>query len=296
MGKKIKVTAAGAVVLRGSAEHREVLVVHRPGYKDWCLPKGKPKPDEDLPVTAVREVLEETGCLIRLSYPLGSEVYEVPKGRKKVHWWIGHLISQTPRKADDEVDRVEWLPIAKALKKLSHPGEVEMLNRAVDAPATATFIVVRHGKAMDRKNWSSKDVDFNRPLSERGRRQAKRLVPLLQSYGVERATSSSSKRCMQTLKPFAESCELELEPLPSLSEESFDENPGATLRTMRELRDWSIDHRKKPLVVCGHRPVLPAMREAIDAPHKPMLTGEAQVLHIDKKGKVRAVENHKSRF
>ena len=39
----------------------EVALVHRPRYDDWSLPKGKVDPGETEPVTAVREVEEETG-------------------------------------------------------------------------------------------------------------------------------------------------------------------------------------------------------------------------------------------
>ena len=36
------ITAAGAVVLRPGADGEpEVLLVHRPRYDDWSLPKGK---------------------------------------------------------------------------------------------------------------------------------------------------------------------------------------------------------------------------------------------------------------
>ena len=57
------ISASGAVVFRGTPNDREVLVVHRPAYDDWSLPKGKMLPDEYLAVTAVREVGEETGAL-----------------------------------------------------------------------------------------------------------------------------------------------------------------------------------------------------------------------------------------
>ena len=51
-------TAGGAVLLRGAEQRRRVLVVPRPAYDDWTLPKGKPRADEPLPATAVREVRE----------------------------------------------------------------------------------------------------------------------------------------------------------------------------------------------------------------------------------------------
>ena len=58
--------ASGAVVLRGKGDDCEVLVVHRPRYDDWSLPKGHVDEAEPDAVTAVREVKEETGYDIRL--------------------------------------------------------------------------------------------------------------------------------------------------------------------------------------------------------------------------------------
>ena len=57
------VLAAGAVLWRpnGDPSAPEVAIIHRPRYDDWSLPKGKVDPGETEPVTAVREVHEETG-------------------------------------------------------------------------------------------------------------------------------------------------------------------------------------------------------------------------------------------
>ena len=57
------VLAAGAVLWRPGDDPAvpEVAIIHRPRYDDWSLPKGKVDPGETEPVTAVREVAEETG-------------------------------------------------------------------------------------------------------------------------------------------------------------------------------------------------------------------------------------------
>jgi 8-oxo-dGTP diphosphatase len=55
------VRAAGGLVTRGAGDGVEVLVVHRPRYDDWSLPKGKAEPGEADEETARREVEEETG-------------------------------------------------------------------------------------------------------------------------------------------------------------------------------------------------------------------------------------------
>ncbi|CAI9405349.1 MULTISPECIES: NUDIX hydrolase [Aestuariimicrobium] len=296
MTKKTKLQAAGACVIReGDDGQPEVLVVHRPAYDDWSLPKGKPSPDEDLPVTAVREVLEETGCLVAIGAPLGHEFYETSKGRKRVTWWAGRLLSEVPRPPDAEVDRVEWMSLARARRKLSYPDEVRVLERAVTMVPTSVLAIVRHGKAMDRKHWSG-GKDWKRPLSGRGRRQAKRLAPLLRAYGVERAVSSTSTRCVQTLEPFTRGAGIDLELAPELSEEAFETDPLPVRTTMRALLADARSVPGRAVAVCGHRPVLPEMREAIFAPTEPMLTGEVEVLHVTEGGEILAVEQHKSRF
>ena len=59
------VRAAGGVVVRGDGDDREVVLVHRPKYDDWTLPKGKAEPGESDEDCAVREVEEETGPALR---------------------------------------------------------------------------------------------------------------------------------------------------------------------------------------------------------------------------------------
>src|SRR6266576_6135273 len=62
--------AGGAVARAGRRGRAEILVVHRPRYDDWTLPKGKCNPGESDEACALREVEEETG----LACELGDEV------------------------------------------------------------------------------------------------------------------------------------------------------------------------------------------------------------------------------
>ena len=64
---KPAIVAAGGVVWRRDLDDEvEVLLVHRPRYDDWSLPKGKLEEGEALISCAYREVLEETGLSIKL--------------------------------------------------------------------------------------------------------------------------------------------------------------------------------------------------------------------------------------
>ena len=58
-GKPPPVLAAGALAWREKGGKLQVLLVHRPRYDDWSVPKGKLDKGETFPAAAVREVAEE---------------------------------------------------------------------------------------------------------------------------------------------------------------------------------------------------------------------------------------------
>ena len=56
------IEAAGGAVWRVSGRDRlKVVLIHRPRYNDWSLPKGKLERGETAVQAALREVREETG-------------------------------------------------------------------------------------------------------------------------------------------------------------------------------------------------------------------------------------------
>ena len=75
--------AAGGVVWRPVGDGIEVLLVHRPRYDDWSLPKGKLEPGESWEDGARREVEEETGVTGVLGPHLATSTYTDTKGRPK---------------------------------------------------------------------------------------------------------------------------------------------------------------------------------------------------------------------
>jgi len=126
------VRAAGGVVCRpGPADLAEIVLVHRPGYDDWTLPKGKLDLGESLEQTALREVEEETGLRCRLVRPAGYTSYVDRKGRDKiVFYWVMWPLegSFTPSR---EVDELRWRTLPEALEMLSYERERALL-RALD--------------------------------------------------------------------------------------------------------------------------------------------------------------------
>ena len=61
------------------------------------------------------------------------------------------------------------------------------------------MILLRHAWAGDSSKW--KGDDRHRPLDERGRNQAERLVEKLADQEIERILSSPYDRCVQTVEP-----------------------------------------------------------------------------------------------
>jgi 8-oxo-(d)GTP phosphatase len=287
------ILAGGAVVTRENQLHStEVLIIHRKRYDDWTLPKGKLEIDESIPVCAVREVREETGVTIRLSVPLDSISYEAGSaGVKKVEYWGGVVLDTVGRTPDAEVDEVSWLPVRAALGQLTYSRDHFLVQQYLAQPFTTPLIIVRHAKAMDRKDWSRKDSA--RPINSRGRRQATMLKPMLAAYGVTKLASSTSRRCMATLLPYAHERRLEIETHSLLSEEEGKEDPNGVGALARKIRASTLESGE-PTAVCVHRPVLPHILDALDIVPATLATGEFLVAHLTADGTVHALERHRS--
>lgn len=284
MSSKPKVVASGGVVLREHKGEKQVLIIHRDRYDDWSLPKGKGKADELHPETAIREIQEETGILARLDLRLPSVTYKVSKGKKVCHFWRATVAQEGDWSPNSEVDGVRWASIPEARTLLTYETDLEVLQSALDAPESTALLLVRHGKAMQRKHWTGKDQ--KRQLSSRGRSQAKALRSLLAAFGVERTVSSSSTRCMETLAPYAKQRGLDLEGVDLLSEEEAEEHPTKVVRFMGHM----VDDLEVPTAVCGHRPVLPHMFDGLSAKNRAMVVGEAIAMHYDRKGTLLSVD------
>lgn len=281
------IQAAGAVVFGPTGE---VLLVHRPTYDDWSLPKGKCEPNEYRPTTAAREVLEETGVTVRLEAPIQSIGYETNKGSKVVHFWRATTQSEIPFRPNGEVDKIAWLVPDRALRRLSYADEKQVLEHALKIPATTTVAIVRHGKAMMRKNWSGKD--YLRPLDSRGRKQSRDLIDPLCAFGITQLASSTSTRCVQTLQPYAKQVRADIATWSTLAEEHGVENPKDVRSLMHRLVKQAVK-AAEPLVISGHRPVLPTMLGVIDVEPRSMSPGTLLVAHLDADRRTVATEWHK---
>ena len=244
--------AAGAVVWQRSPSGEvEVALIHRPRYDDWSLPKGKSKAGEALPVTAVREVAEETGHDITLGPRLGTTRYRVLAGEKVVHYWAASATSGSFRPSN-EVDELRWLPIPKALELLTHSHDQTLLDGVDGLTAvTATVLLVRHGDAGEREEWQGDD-DL-RPLTAEGHRQAEALRTLLPLFGAQRVYSAPPVRCRQSVEGLAADLAAPIVSEPLFSEDVYRTDPGAGRRRLFKI----AADPGGPAVVCSQGGVIP---------------------------------------
>lgn len=233
------IPAAGAVLWRSVDEFADgvdehvVAVVHRPRYDDWSLPKGKVDPGETEPVTAVREVLEETGYASELGRRLATVNYPVEEGVKNVRYWAARALGGefVP---NGEVDELVWLPTGEAMKRVQYPHDRKVLRRFAKRPAdTRTVLIVRHGTAGSKARYSGDDR--NRPLDKRGRAQAESLVGQLLAFGASEVYAAPRVRCQLTVAPLAEELGVEIHDEPALTEEAYADDDEAGRKRLLEI-------------------------------------------------------------
>lgn len=254
------VPAAGAVLWRpgGDGSAPEVAVIHRPRYDDWSLPKGKVDPGETEPVTAVREVLEETGYSCVLGRRLASVSYPVEQGVKKVRYWVARAVDGT-FSPNDEVDELIWLPVREAMARLGYPHDRKVLRRFTKLPPdTRTVLVVRHATAGSKSRY--RGDDRMRPLDKHGRAQAESLVGQLLAFGADRLYAADRTRCEQTIAPLAEELGQPVHPEPTLTEEAYAEDKKPARLRVLEIAAEAGAAEHTP-VICSQGKVIPDLIE-----------------------------------
>jgi ADP-ribose pyrophosphatase YjhB (NUDIX family) len=124
------VEEAGAIVMRGTSEHAEVLLVRakRPPY-DWIFPKGHIEAGETPEDAARRELTEEAGVTGRLLGFVGESRFVNRDRRYHVAYHLFEpLVTGLPHESREQ----EWFTIAQATDALAFQGAEDLLIRAVE--------------------------------------------------------------------------------------------------------------------------------------------------------------------
>jgi 8-oxo-dGTP pyrophosphatase MutT (NUDIX family) len=128
--------SAGGVVV---SDGRVIVIVPvkraADGSRVLGLPKGHPDGDETPEQAARREVTEETGVTGELIAELGDVHYHYERrGRsinKAVRFFLFEYRSGDLADHDHEIEEARWMPLEEAARKLTFPGEREMVARAM---------------------------------------------------------------------------------------------------------------------------------------------------------------------
>lgn len=247
------VRAAGGVVWRpGTGARPEIVLVHRPRYNDWSLPKGKLDPGEHELAAAVREVFEETSveAVPQLRLPSIRYLTGEPGVEKSVDFWSMRAVAWAPRAADDEIEEARWVPAAEAQTLLSYAHDRGVVRAFLDLPpVTAVVALVRHAKAGKRREWIGPDAE--RPLEASGERDARALSGLLTLLRPDRVVSATPLRCLQTVESLG---------LPIETDATFDElrPPGPAAAALSELAGAG-----GTTVVCSQGKLIPPLLSAL---------------------------------
>jgi 8-oxo-(d)GTP phosphatase len=270
----------------------EILLVHRPKYDDWSLPKGKREPGEHILLTAVREVFEETGVRSVLGPRLPSVEYVNGVFPKRTDYWSMF----SPDKADSrftaghEVDEVSWLSLGQARQRLTYPRDAAVIA-GLRPRVTVPLILLRHASAGQKKNWP--EGDESRPLDARGEADALALAGLLSCFAPSaRVLSSPALRCTESVRPYAEAFggTVDVEAALALSRRSGNSSSGTNRGDALTDLVRDLVAAGGPAVVCLHRENLPKVLAAACAalgvpappapPDPPLPKGGFWVVHM----------------
>jgi 8-oxo-dGTP pyrophosphatase MutT (NUDIX family) len=132
-------------VVRAGDGGRDVVLIRTTNLKGdvvWTLPKGTAEQGETPEVTALREVLEETGIEAEIIEPLEDITYwfvvasEQARYRKTVHYFLMRATGGDPRRHDDEVDEVRFVPVEDAPRLATYPSDRKVLKRLAELTRT----------------------------------------------------------------------------------------------------------------------------------------------------------------
>ena len=228
------ILAGGTVLWRPRDRGVEIVLVHRPRYDDWSLPKGKTKNGEPMPVAAIRETWEETGVTARLGAWLRDVRYPMGDEGKLVRYWSAEACTLANFTPGEEIDELRWLSTDDAADVLSYGHDVDVVQRFAElGPPTSMILLVRHAKAGSRDKWDGDDT--LRPLSRGGRKQAQHIAELLRLFGPDRIVAAPLVRCRDTVVPLADAVGLPVVDEPLLTETSYGVDPDATMLRLGEL-------------------------------------------------------------
>ena len=172
-----------------------MLLVHRPEYDDWTLPKGKRTRRGRSGLCAPRGGGgDRPRCEPERSSPRPRTATRAAGPRRFATGRCAH--SRGSFSPHDEIDEVRWLALPEAAERLTHGRDRDVLASS-RGRSEQPVVLMRHASAGKRERWSGDDR--LRPLDERGRKQAHGLVAALaRSASIASARALMSDACRRS--------------------------------------------------------------------------------------------------
>ena len=152
--------------------------------------------------------------------------------------------------------------LRKAIDDVGHTGRV----------AAHTLILLRHSKS----DWSGDEADIDRPLAERGRRQAPEAGQWLATHvdRIDMVVVSTAKRARATWDLV--SAELGEQPKTRYDDDAYAASAGELLNIIRRLGE-----ELGTVVLVGHNPGLEGLAETLIGDWVALPTSALAVIDLD---------------
>ncbi|MCC6574344.1 MAG: histidine phosphatase family protein [Planctomycetes bacterium] len=135
-----------------------------------------------------------------------------------------------------------------------------------------TYLLLRHADAGDRADWHGDDKQ--RPLTDKGRKQAQKMAKLLKKHEIDEVRSSPAARCIQTAEPVAAEMGLRV-----VSDEGLFE--GSAIK---------LGKAKGTYLICAHGDNIPETLDRLGVKWEKCAKGSCWRLKISDKGEVNEAE------
>jgi 8-oxo-dGTP pyrophosphatase MutT (NUDIX family) len=129
--------SAGGIVIKKEKESFSVLLCQHSQHHGWVFPKGligDTHRNESKEETAIREVKEECGVDAKIIKALTPVVYwyqfEGEKRKKTVYYFLMEYLGGDINKHDEEMEKVEWLPLSQVDDRLTYPSDKKVWHEA----------------------------------------------------------------------------------------------------------------------------------------------------------------------
>ena len=137
--KTRQVVSAGGIVYRTENDQIEIVICGRFDPNTYNLPKGTPEKNETIYETAIREVSEETGLIVRVERFVGVVSYKFMDNHeldadvidKKVIYFLMRPTAGNFSYHDEEFDTVEWVAELDLVSILTYENEVSIVQKGL---------------------------------------------------------------------------------------------------------------------------------------------------------------------